>query len=121
MPMKLASCDPVEVITDEPIVPASAVPAIAEIEIEPNWFVKSIPSAHAAIGTANTSIAKITARLIASPWKHPPRKHPLEICCASPLKLAIVSKPQFTTRKMCICCSKGHLSTCTLVTVTCVT
>lgn len=67
MLMKLASCDPVELITDEPIVPAPAVPAIPEIEMEPNWLVRSMPSAQAVIGTANASIAKITTRLITPP------------------------------------------------------
>jgi len=52
IPLKEWSCDPIE------LMPA------AETEIDPNSFVRLIPSAQAASGNANASSAKTMTRLI---------------------------------------------------------
>jgi hypothetical protein len=55
IPLKLVSCDWVEVTPE------------VETEMLPNWFVRTIPSAQAAIGNAIASNARTTTRLILNP------------------------------------------------------
>jgi hypothetical protein len=57
-PLKLVSSEPFELMPD------------VEMEMVPNWFVRSIPLAQAAIGMANASNAKAITRLIVVPPKN---------------------------------------------------
>src|ERR1700676_4531699 len=54
-PLKLLSCEPNDETPE------------AETETVPNWFVRVIPSAQAAIGNANASNTRTTTRLILIP------------------------------------------------------